>query len=283
MSIFRLLVSCPDAHGLVAKVSQFIFERSGNIKEAHHHLDDENKRFFMRIEIETSTLSCSTQSFQSDFSIIANQYNMIWQLHDAALRKRILIMGSNSSHCVADLLNRHHENELEGEVIGVLSNHQKLAKLASWYDVPFQQVAIDANNKRAGLSDMTQAVIDFAPDVIVLARYMQIIPPDLCEKFAGKIINIHHSFLPSFVGANPYARAAERGVKLIGATCHYVTENLDEGPIIEQDVVRVNHANSAQDMKKMGQDVEKITLAKGLQYHLEDRVLICNNKTVVFA
>jgi formyltetrahydrofolate deformylase len=191
-------------------------------------------------------------------------------------------MGSKSSHCVADLLHRGHENELEGEIIGVLSNHQRLGKVASWYDVDFKQVEINTNTKDADIAKMTKAVDLFNPDVIVLARYMQIFPKDLCEKYAGKIINIHHSFLPSFVGANPYKRAADRGVKLIGATCHYVTADLDEGPIIEQDVIRVDHGNSSDNMKKMGQDVEKITLAKGLQYHLEDRVLTCNNKTIVF-
>lgn len=283
MNVYRLLISCPDAHGLVAKVSQFIFENNGNIKEAHHHLDDLNKRFFMRIEIEANSLSCSIKGFQTDFKSIANTYNMTWRLSDASKLKRILIMGSKGSHCVADLLHRGHENELEGEIVGVLSNHQRLSRLASWYDVPFKQVGIEADTKAKDIASMTQAVIDFNPDVVVLARYMQIIPEDLCKRFEGKIINIHHSFLPSFVGANPYARAAERGVKLIGATCHYVTANLDEGPIIEQDVVRVDHADSADDMKKMGQDIEKITLAKGLQYHLEDRVLTCNNKTIIFS
>jgi len=283
MNVYRLLISCPDAHGLVAKVSQFIFEYDGNIKEAHHHLDDENKRFFMRIEIESSSLNCSLDKFRRAFVSVADKYKMDWRMSDASQLKRILIMGSKSSHCVADLLHRHHEKELEGEIVGVLSNHDKLSKLASWYDVLFKQVSINDSTKTADIASMTQAVSTFNPDVIVLARYMQIIPGDLCDKYSGKIINIHHSFLPSFVGANPYARAAERGVKLIGATCHYVTANLDEGPIIEQDVVRVNHADSADDMKKMGQDIEKITLAKGLQYHLEDRVLTCNNKTVVFS
>ena len=283
MSVYRLLISCPDAHGLVAQVSQFIFEHNGNIKEAHHHLDDLNKRFFMRIEIESSSLSCSIEGFQADFGIIANTYDMVWHLSDNLKLKRILIMGSKSSHCVADLLHRGHENELEGEIVGVLSNHQRLSKISNWYDVPFKQVSIETDTKVEDIATMTQAVVEFNPDVVVLARYMQIIPQDLCKQFEGKIINIHHSFLPSFVGANPYKRAAERGVKLIGATCHYVTANLDEGPIIEQDVIRVDHADSADDMKKMGQDVEKITLAKGLQYHLEDRVLVCNNKTIVFS
>jgi formyltetrahydrofolate deformylase len=281
--VYRLLISCPDNYGLVAVVSQFILKHNGNIKEAHHHLDEQNQRFFMRIEIEAKSVSCSLTKLKQEFKYLADKYNMSWQINDATKLKRILIMGSKSSHCVADLLHRNHENELEGKIIGVLSNHQKLAKIASWYDVDFKQVAINADTKEFDIAKMSDAVDVFNPDVIVLARYMQIIPQDLCKKYAGKIINIHHSFLPSFVGANPYKRASDRGVKLIGATCHYVTANLDEGPIIEQDVVRVNHGDSSNDMQKIGQDVEKITLAKGLQYHLEDRVLTCNNKTVVFS
>lgn len=282
MSVHRLLISCPDAHGLVAAVSQFIFKYSGNIKEAHHHLDEQNQHFFMRIEIESNTLSCSVEMFKNEFSKLANKYQMLWHISDAADFKRILIMGSKSSHCVADLLHRGHELELEGKIIGVLSNHNKLSKLASWYDVPFKQVSIFQKTKKNDIAKMSQAINAFTPDVVVLARYMQIIPKDLCVKYKHKIINIHHSFLPSFVGANPYEQAAEQGVKLIGATCHYVTEKLDEGAIIEQDVIRVNHANNASDMQKIGQDIEKTTLAKGLQYHLEDRVLTYHNKTVVF-
>jgi len=282
MNTYRLLISCPDAHGLVAKVSQFIFKQKGNIKEAHHHLDTQNKRFFMRIEIE-NTLTDSLTDFKQAFTPLAKQYQMVWQMHDVKTLKRILIMGSNASHCVADLLHRHHENELEGNIVGVLSNHNKLQKLASWYEIEFKKVAITPATKAADMAQMMATVDTFNPDVIVLARYMQIIPKPMCDKYQGKIINIHHSFLPSFAGASPYKRACERGVKLIGATCHYVTSELDEGPIIEQDVLRVDHSDNAKEMQKMGQDIEKITLAKGLQYHLEDRVLTCNNKTIVFA
>ncbi|WP_369152403.1 formyltetrahydrofolate deformylase [Candidatus Thiodubiliella endoseptemdiera] len=282
MNTYRLLISCPDAHGLVAKVSQFIFEQKGNIKEAHHHLDTQNQRFFMRIEIKNTATSSLTE-FKQAFNTLAKQYQMNWQINDAKTLKRILIMGSNASHCVADLLHRNHENELAGEIIGVLSNHNKLQKIASWYEVDFKKVAINADTKAADMAKMMSTVDTFKPDVIVLARYMQIIPKAMCDKYQGRIINIHHSFLPSFAGASPYKRACERGVKLIGATCHYVTSELDEGPIIEQDVLRVDHSDNAKEMQKMGQDIEKITLAKGLQYHLEDRVLTCNNKTVVFA
>ncbi|VVM20194.1 Formyltetrahydrofolate deformylase (EC [uncultured Gammaproteobacteria bacterium] len=236
----------------------------------------------MRIEIE-SNLACSFTEFQQEFAQLAQKYQMNWQMNDASKLKRVLIMGSKSSHCVADLLHRGHESEMEAQIIGVLSNHDKLKKLASWYDVDFKKVAIHKNTKEIDMATMMSTVDAFQPDVIVLARYMQIIPKAMCDKYSGKIINIHHSFLPSFAGSNPYKRAAQRGVKLIGATCHYVTSELDEGPIIEQDVLRVSHSDSVQEMQKMGQDIEKVTLAKGLQYHLEDRVLTCNNKTVVFS
>lgn len=282
MRLYRLLILCPDAHGLVAVVSQFILNYQGNIKEAHHHLDKQNKHFFMRIEIEADTLSCSMIEFRQAFAVLAQKYQMKWSIADAGQLKRILLMASNTSHCVADLLHRWHESELEGQIVGVLSNHQKLSKLANWYDVPFAKVAINDKTKSNDMKKMTDAVEHFRPDVIVLARYMQIIPKQMCEKYKNKILNIHHSFLPSFSGANPYQRASQRGVKLIGATCHYVTPTLDEGAIIEQNVVRVSHADSPDDMRKIGQDVEKITLAKGLGYHLADRILVHNNKTVVF-
>ncbi|MEK9779297.1 MAG: formyltetrahydrofolate deformylase [Gammaproteobacteria bacterium] len=282
MSICRLLISCPDAHGLVAKVSQFIFEQGGNIKEAHHHLDDDNKLFFMRIEIDSMTLNCSIDELKKNFQKVAKTYQMSWRLSDASYQKRILIMGSKATHCVADLMHRDHEQELDGKIIGVLSNHNHLSKIAKWYEVPSVHIPVNQETKDDDLAKISNEIEKFNPDVIVLARYMQIIPEELCDKYREKIINIHHSFLPSFIGADPYQKASDRGVKLIGATCHYVTSNLDEGPIIEQDVIRVDHADSREDMKKMGQDVEKITLAKGLQYHLQDRVIVFNNKTIVF-
>ena len=207
---------------------------------------------------------------------------MSWCLSDASYQKRILIMGSKATHCVADLMHRDHEQELDGKIIGVLSNHNHISKIAKWYEVPSVHIPVNQETKDDDLAKISNEIEKFNPDVIVLARYMQIIPEELCDKYREKIINIHHSFLPSFIGADPYQKASNRGVKLIGATCHYVTSNLDEGPIIEQDVIRVDHADSREDMKKMGQDVEKITLAKGLQYHLQDRVIVFNNKTIVF-
>ncbi len=280
--MYHLLISCPDKQGLVVAVSQFIAKYQGNITQAHHYLDGHKQLFFMRNEIEAKTLSCSFAVFKTQFARLAQPYNMTWQLYDERIKKRILLMGSKTTHCVADLLHRDHEQELAGEIIGVLSNHQNLAKMANWYQVPFKHVNIKQETKAQDIQAMTKAIDEFKPDVIVLARYMQIIPKEVCQKYAGKVINIHHSFLPSFIGANPYQRAQERGVKLIGATCHYVTQDLDEGPIIEQEVIRVNHTHSTLQMQKMGQDVEKITLAKGLQHHLENKILIIDNKTIIF-
>lgn len=283
LGVYRLLVSCPDHQGLVAEVSQLVAKYKGNIIEAHHHLDIQNNRFFMRNEIETSGLSCSLEEYEGHFADLAAKYDMAWSFSNAAEKKRILLLGSQSSHCVADLLHRWHEDELEGEIVGIISNHQKLSKLAGWYDVPFEHVPINKDQKDQDFQTLAETVEKYQPDVIVLARYMQILPPAICQAYPGKIINIHHSFLPSFIGANPYKKAEERGVKLIGATCHIVTEDLDAGAIIEQDVIRVNHTHDAKKMRQLGKDVERVTLAKGLQYYLEDRVLICNNKTIVFS
>ena len=184
---------------------------------------------------------------------------------------------------MADLLHRWHEGDLPGEIACVISNHETLRQQAEWYGLPFHHVPVTAENKPQAFARAFELVEEHAVDVVVLARYMQILPPAICEAYAGRVINIHHSFLPSFAGARPYHQAYERGVKLIGATCHYVTEVLDAGPIIEQDVIRVNHSHTIEDMRRLGRDVEKTVLARGLRYHLEDRVLIHGNKTVVFA
>jgi len=283
VSVYRLLISCPDHQGLVAQVSQLVTQNKGNITEAHHHLDSKSDRFFMRNEIETDGFTCSINEYRQQLETLAKNFQMMWSLTDVSQKKRILLLGSQSSHCVADLLHRWHENELDGEIIGVISNHTKLEEVAGWYKVPFKHVPINKDTKENDFDNLAEVVDQFKPDVIVLARYMQILPSKICQQYLGKIINIHHSFLPSFIGANPYQKAEDRGVKLIGATCHIVTEELDAGAIIEQDVIRVNHTHNAEKMCQLGKDVERMTLAKGLKYYLEDRVLICNNKTIVFS
>jgi len=280
--VFRLIISCPDQTGIVAKVATFIATQGGTILEANHHTDSSNQWFFMRHEILASSLNNDLEKFKTQFAPIAKEFNMKWSVTDTAHPKKIALFASKESHCLADLLYRWHEKDLPGEVACVIANHNDLREMAEWYGVPFYHVPVTSDNKPQAFAKAETLIAQYNIDVIVLARYMQILPPNMCSEYAGKVINIHHSFLPSFVGARPYHQAFERGVKLIGATCHYVTEALDAGPIIEQDVVRVNHSHTIDDLKRLGRDVEKNVLAKGLRAHLEDRVLILGNKTVVF-
>ncbi len=281
--VYRLIISCPDQVGIVAEVASLIAQHGGTIVEANHHTDSAKGWFFMRHEILASSLKNGVEAFQADFAQLAEQFEMQWQLNDSAKPKKIALFASKESHCLADLLYRWHEQDLPGEIVCVIANHPDLEEMAKWYQVPFHYVPVTPENKPQAFAEAEALVQQYAADVIVLARYMQILPPQMCADFAGRVINIHHSFLPSFVGAKPYHQAYERGVKLIGATCHYVTEVLDAGPIIEQDVIRVSHAHTVEDLKRLGRDVEKTVLARGLRHHLEDRVLIHGNKTVVFS
>ena len=280
MNTYRLVISCPDGIGIVAKVSGFIATYNGWIMEANHYSDLANGQFFMRYVIQADSLPFELPDFKQAFAPLADQFSMMWRITESSYKKKVILMASKESHCLIDLLYRWHSNELDCEIVGVISNHNDLRNMVEWYGVPYHHVAVDPANKEASFAQVTQLIEDYKTDCIVLARYMQIIPPALCQRYVQKIINIHHSFLPSFVGAKPYHQAAKRGVKLIGATCHYVTEELDAGPIIEQDVVRISHQNS---MVRLGRDVEKMVLAKGLRYHLEDRLLVHDNRTVVFA
>ncbi|WP_130536647.1 formyltetrahydrofolate deformylase [Thiomicrorhabdus indica] len=278
---YVLTISCPDRVGIVAKVSAFLAENDCMISEANHHADAHNGMFFMRNEI--SNIQISDEEFRKGFSKIAEEFEMQWQLNSTCVKKRVLLMCSKQDHCMTDLLYRWSSGELECDIPCVISNHLDMKDLVEWHGIPFIHIPVTPDNKPQAFSEVVKWVDHYQADTIVLARYMQIIPPALCEKYPGQIINIHHSFLPSFIGAKPYHQAYVRGVKLIGATCHYVTEDLDAGPIIEQDVTRVSHSESADQMVVLGKDVEKNVLARGLKYHLEDRVLVHGNKTVVFA
>lgn len=280
--VFRLIISCPDQVGIVAKVAGFIAEKGGTIVEANHHTDAMANWFFMRHEILASSLNNDLETFKAGFAQIGEAFDMEWHITDSAQPKKIALFASKESHCLADLLYRWHEKDLPGEIACVVANHDDLRSMVEWFNVPFHHVAVPKENKEQAFAESEKVVAQYDADLIVLARYMQILPPAMCADYAGKVINIHHSFLPSFVGAKPYHQAYERGVKLIGATCHYVTEELDAGPIIEQEVIRVSHSHSIDDLKRLGRDVEKITLSRGVRYHLEDRVLIHGNKTVVF-
>ncbi|MDX1589822.1 MAG: formyltetrahydrofolate deformylase [Oleiphilaceae bacterium] len=279
---YRLVISCPDQVGIVAKVSGFVASYQGWIVEASHHADRMTGWFFMRNEIKASSLPLSLDQFRAAFRPIAEEYGMEWHISDSRQPKRVVLMCSKESHCVADLLHRWHSGELSAHIVAVISNHEDMRRMVEWHDIPYHHVPVDRENRQDAFATMQSLFARYQTDVIVLARYMQILPPEVCRAYAGRAINIHHSFLPSFAGAKPYHKAYERGVKLIGATCHYVTEDLDEGPIIEQDVIRVSHSDAISDMIRLGKDVEKAALARGLRYHLEDRVLVHGNKTVVF-
>jgi formyltetrahydrofolate deformylase len=279
---YRLVISCPDRVGIVARVSQFITEHGGWLSEASYHSDREAAWFFMRNEILADSLAISAADFRLGFAELAQQFNMSWYLRDSSQRQRVVLLVSRASHCLADILHRWHSGELDCDIPCVISNHDNLREMVEWHAIPFYHVPVDPADKSVAYGEIERLIEHHGGDVVVLARFMQIIPADLCQRYYGRMLNIHHSFLPSFVGANPYQRAYERGVKLIGASCHYVTEVLDHGPIVEQDVIRVNHRHTTEDMIRLGKDVEQRVLARGLRAHLEDRVMVHGNKTIVF-
>jgi formyltetrahydrofolate deformylase len=280
---YTLVISCPDGVGIVAAISNFVAVRGGSLLESNHHTDVEQGWFYMRNVISRDSLSISLDQFRAEFAPLAAKYDMDWKLRDNSQLQRVVIMASHASHCLADILHRWKSGDLSCDIPCVISNHENLRSMVEWHGIPFHYVPVPKDDKSAAFKQVEDIVARHQAETVVLARYMQIIPPSICEQFAGRLINIHHSFLPSFIGANPYQRAYDRGVKLIGATCHYVTEDLDEGPIIEQDVIRVNHSCSKDDLVRLGRDVEQSALSRGLRFHLEDRVLVRGNKTVVFA
>lgn len=279
---YRLVIACPDRIGIVAMVSNFISSHGGSIGDAHQHSDRDSNWFFMRYEVHCANMPFSLDELREAFSPIAASFNMTWRIEDSNRPKRIMLMASREAHCLADLLYRYHSKELVCEIPCVVSNHDDLRSMVDWHGIPYHHVPVDKNDKTPAFDEVMRLVEEYEIDTIVLARYMQILPPQLCELYAHRVINIHHSFLPSFAGARPYHQAHERGVKLIGATCHYVTEELDAGPIIDQDVIRISHTDEVEDMVRLGRDVEKTVLARGLRWHLQDRVLVQGNKTVVF-
>ena len=280
---FTLSASCPDRVGIIAKVSGFIAEHGGWILESSYHADAITGRYFMRLEIKADSLPFLLAEFRERFRVaVAEPLEMKWRITDSAVKKRVVVMVSKQEHCLYDLLARWQAKELDIEIPCVISNHDTFRGFVEWHGIPFHHIPVTADNKVAAYAEIQRLYEEVKGDTMVLARYMQILSPDLCTAYPGQILNIHHSFLPSFVGAKPYHQAYERGVKLIGATCHYVTAELDQGPIIDQDVIRIDHSDSVDDMVRYGKDIEKTVLARGLRYHLEDRVLLHGNKTVVF-
>lgn len=279
---FILSLSCPDRVGIVAAVSTFIAQHRGWITEAQHHSDQSAQRFFMRQEVLADSLVLDISEFRHQFAPIADQFQMTWKISDSAEKKRVVILVSKLEHCLYDLLARWQSKELDVEISCVISNHPTFAKLIEWHGIPFHHVPVTPETRPEVDDKITHLFESNQGNVMVLARYMQILSPQMCDRYPGQIINIHHSFLPSFVGARPYHQAYDRGVKLIGATCHYVTSELDAGPIIDQDLIRIDHSDSVPDLVRYGKDIEKTVLARGLRYHVEDRVLLHGNKTVVF-
>ena len=284
---YTLSASCPDRVGLVHKVSGFIAEHNGWILETALHAEppaegEQVGQYFMRIEIRAASIAFHLAEFRERFRPLADELGMQWKISDSAVRKRVVILVSRQEHCLYDLLARWKSRELDIEIPCVISNHDTLRGFVEWHGIPFHHVPVTPDNKQAAFAEVARLFEEVRGDTMVLARYMQILSPELCAAYPGRIINIHHSFLPSFVGARPYHQAWAKGVKLIGATCHYVTADLDQGPIIDQDVIRIDHSDAVEDMVRYGKDVEKTVLARGLRYHLEDRVLVHRNKTIVF-
>jgi formyltetrahydrofolate deformylase len=277
---YTLTISCPDRAGIIAAVTGFIAQHGGFIVEASYHTEQEAQQFFMRQEIRADSLPFDASEFSRLFAPLATEFGMSWQLADSAIKQRLVVLVSQQDHCLNDLLHRWRSGELLVDIPCVISNHNELRSFVEWHGIPF--IYVDMQDKPAAFEKIAELFEQHRGDTMVLARFMQIMPPALCRRFAGKIINIHHSFLPSFIGAKPYHQAYLRGVKLIGATCHYVTDELDAGPIIEQDTVRIDHGDSVEDLVRYGRDIEKTVLSRGLRYHVESRVLVCGNKTIVF-
>ena len=279
----RLLITCPDRPGIVASVTNFLYSHNVNITSLDQHsTDPENGTFFMRLEFQTPHLAVSRQVLEQSFArVIAERFSMEWTLSYAAEKKKTALLVSRHDHALFELLWRWNRGEMETELTMVISNHPDLEEAVTRFGVPFRHVPMHNDRKKEAEEAMSDLLHDQA-DLVVLARYMQILSEDFVRRYPNRIINIHHSFLPAFIGADPYRQAYERGVKLIGATAHYVTAELDAGPIIEQDVIRVNHRFSVQDLKEAGQDLERQVLSRAVRWHLEDRIIVRDNTTFVF-
>jgi len=282
---FRLVISCPDRKGIVAAVSGFINTLGGSIIEANQFNDPQNDYFFMRYVIDAASMGLTADEFRRVFEPVANDYQMDWRVTDTNVLPRVLLMVSKLDHTLKELLYRWKSGDMQYDIPCVISNHDDLREYVEWHGIPYYHVPVpkDDEGKAEAFAKTAEIIDEHSPDTVVLARYMQILPPWMCEQYKHQVINIHHSFLPSFMGAKPYHQAATRGVKLTGATCHYVTEELDAGPIIEQDVIRISHHDTVDEMVRRGKYVENEVLATGLRYHLEDRVLVHGNKTIVFS
>ena len=281
MKKYTLTVTCPSTRGIVAAVAGFLAGKGCNITDSSQFDDIETGRFFMRVSF-LSEDGVGLEELRADFEATSKAFDMVSSFHDEAEKMKVVIMVSRFGHCLNDLLYRSRIGALPIDIVAVISNHMDYQKVVVNQDIPFHFIRVTKENKPQAEAQLMQVVEDSGAELVVLARYMQVLSDELCRKMSGRIINIHHSFLPSFKGANPYKQAFERGVKLIGATSHYVTTDLDEGPIIEQDTVRVTHAQSAEDYVSLGRDVESQVLARAIHAHIHRRVFLNGNKTVVF-
>src|SRR5438270_10436776 len=276
-----LLLQCPERKGVVAAVTSFLYQNNGNILQVDEHGDGDLDLFMMRVEWDITDFRVPMASFAEWFGDLAREFQMQWTVHSSAYRPNMAIMVSKSGHCLADLLYRHHIGELACEIPIVLSNHEDQRSLAEFYKIPFRRIDV-SHSKNTAEQEALAILQEARIELVVLARYMQILSSDFIARYPSRIINIHHSFLPAFIGAKPYHRSFERGVKLVGATSHYVTEVLDEGPIIEQDIIRVTHRDTLDGLVQKGRDLEKVVLSRAVRWHVENRILLYGNKTAVF-
>jgi len=277
-----LLIDCPDRKGLVARVAGLLYEQGANILHADQHQDHELGLFFMRVEWALDSAFDSTASFLQAFTPLAEELQMRWQLHRTSERPRVALFCSQYLHCIADLLHRSSSGELDCEIAVIVSNHRDAEKLAAFHGIRFEYIPVTPATRTEAEAKQLALLQSLKIDLVVLARYMQILTDDFVSHYPAAIVNVHHSFLPAFIGARPYHAAHARGVKLIGATSHYVTTELDDGPIIEQDVARISHRDQVEDLIARGRDLERIVLSRAVRWHLEHRILCYGNKTVVF-
>jgi formyltetrahydrofolate deformylase len=277
-----LLISCPDQQGIVCAVTDFLMRHNGNIIDLEQHTDTHEGVFFMRVEWELDGFALPRDQISEKFGLIADRHQMKAELHFSDYRPRMAIFVSKFEHCIHDLLARWHAGECDADISLIVSNHPDMEPLAKMYGIDYRQIEINKQNKVEQEQQTLGLLRQYNIDLIVLARYMQILSDDFCAHYPNRIINIHHSFLPAFVGAKPYHSAHQRGVKIVGATSHYVTSDLDEGPIIEQEVMRVSHKDSVENLIRKGRDLEKVVLARAVWAHLQNRVLVYRNRTVVF-
>ena len=277
-----LLITCPDRKGIVAAVGEFLYRHDANILHADQHQDGERGLFLMRVEWDLAGFTLDPVEFPRRFAAIADRFDMRWRLERSDHPLRVALFVSKYDHCLMDLLYRHHTGELPCAIPLIVANHPDAEKWATFYNVPFHHIPVPGGAKAEAEKAQLDLLAAHAIDLVVLARYMQVLSPEFVTQYPQRVINVHHSFLPAFVGAKPYHRAFERGVKLIGATSHYVTADLDEGPIIEQDVVRISHRDGIDDLIAKGRDLEKVVLSRAVRWHIDHRVLVYDRKTVIF-